>query len=215
MERQKLNGLVITEMWLNDKENDKIWMDCSLFNSGNGYKISVVNRPGIKKGGGLALIYRNSTEILVEDGTSDGQRSFEYAIWKLSIKNKNILVGVYHPPDVTTINEFHNDFLDFVGNLRVKYRNLVSLGDFSIHINNMDSEDAHHFLQAMEAMGLKQKVEYPTHIKGNILDLVFTGQFKANYKLKDMYWRFDFRSLSHIHSTLPITKKISRDFGLL
>ena len=59
MEKQELNGLVITETWLNDnKENDKIWMDCSLFNSGNDYKISVVNIPGIKKGGGLALIYR-------------------------------------------------------------------------------------------------------------------------------------------------------------
>ena len=55
-------------------------MDCSLFNSGNGYKISVVNRPGIQKGG-LALIYRNSTGILVEDGSGDGQRSFEYSIW--------------------------------------------------------------------------------------------------------------------------------------
>ena len=33
MEKQKLNGLVITEMWLKDnKENDKIWMDCSLLN---------------------------------------------------------------------------------------------------------------------------------------------------------------------------------------
>ena len=68
-------------MWLKDnKENDKIWMDCSLFNSGNSYKISVVNRPGIKKGGGLALIYRNSTEISVEGGIGDCQRLFEYAI---------------------------------------------------------------------------------------------------------------------------------------
>ena len=79
-----LNRLVIIEMWLKDnKENDKIWMDCSLFNSGDGYKISVVNRPGIKKGGGLALIHRNSTEISVEDSTGYGQRSFEYTIWKL------------------------------------------------------------------------------------------------------------------------------------
>ena len=31
MEKQKLNGLLITETWLKDnKENDKIWMDCSL-----------------------------------------------------------------------------------------------------------------------------------------------------------------------------------------
>ena len=48
MEKQFLNGLFITEMWLKDnKENDKIWMDCSLFNSGDSYKISVVNKPGI------------------------------------------------------------------------------------------------------------------------------------------------------------------------
>ena len=38
----------------------------------------------------------------------------------------------------------------------------------------------------MTAMGLKQKVEYPTHIKGNILNLVFTGEFKADYKLKEI-----------------------------
>ena len=89
-------------------------------------------------------------------------------------------MGVYCPPDLTTVNEFHDDFLKFVGNLRLKYRNLVILGDFNIHINNMDSEDTHQFLQTMEAMGLKQKVEYPTHIKRNILDLVFMDEFKAD-----------------------------------
>ena len=35
-------------------------------------------------------------------------------------------------------------------------------------------------------MGLKQMVEYPTHIKGNILDLIFTDEFKADYNLKDI-----------------------------
>ena len=85
---------MITETWLKDnKKNDKIWMDCSLFNLGDGYKISVVNRPGIKKGGGLALIHRNSTEISVEDGTGDGERSFKYAIWKLSKIQKHYISG--------------------------------------------------------------------------------------------------------------------------
>ena len=179
---------MITEMWLNDsKENDKIWLDCTLFNSGDGYRISVMNRPGIKKGGGLALIYRNTTEISVEDGTGYSQRSFEYTIRKLSIKNKNIiLVDVYHPPDLTTGNEFNDDFLDFVCNLRLKYRNLVILGHFNIHINNTDSDNAHQFLQTMEAIGRKQKLEYPTHIKGNILDLIFMDDFKVDYKLKDI-----------------------------
>ena len=94
-------------------------------------------------------------------------------------------MGVYNPPDLTTISEFHNDFLDF-DNLRLKYRNLVILGDFNIHINNTDSGDAHQFLHTIEAIGLKQKVEYPTHIKGNILDLIFMDEFEADYKFKDI-----------------------------
>ena len=70
---------------------------------------------------GLALIHRNSTEISVEGGTGDGQTSFKYAIWKLSIKYKNIiLVGVYCPWDLTTVNEFHDYFFDSVGNQRLK-----------------------------------------------------------------------------------------------
>ena len=73
-----------------------------------------------------------------------------------------------------------------MGNLRLKYRNLVILGDFKIHINNTDSEDVNQFLQTMEVMGCKQKVEYPTCITGNILDLIFTDEFKADYKLKDI-----------------------------
>ena len=102
-------------------------------------------------------------------------------------KNKNIiLVGVYCPPDLTTINKFHDDFLNFVVNVRLLHRNSVIFGDFNIHINNKDSADAHQFLQTMEAMGLKLKVEYPTHIKGNILDLVFTDEFKVDYKVKDI-----------------------------
>ena len=35
-------------------------------------------------------------------------------------------------------------------------------------------------------MGLKQNVEYPNHIKGNNLDLIFTDEFKADYKLKEI-----------------------------
>ena len=93
-------------------------------------------------------------------------------------------MGVFYPPDLTTVNEFHDDFFNFVGNLTLKYRKLVILRDFNIHINNKDSEDAHQFLPTMEATGLKQKVEYPTHIKGNILALVFTDEFKVDYKLK-------------------------------
>ena len=63
-------------------------------------------------------------------------------------------MGVYHAPDLTTVNAFHNDFLNFVGNLRLKYRYLVIIGDFNIHINNKDSEDTNQFLQTMEAMEL-------------------------------------------------------------
>ena len=111
---------------------------------------------------------------------------------------------MYHQLDLTTINEFHDDFLDFVDNLRPKYRNLVILGDINININNTDSDDTHQFLQTMEAMGHKQKVKYPTNIKGNILDLIFMDEFKADYKLKDIC----IRDLISDHYLIPLVCNI-------
>ena len=85
--------VVITETWL--PENDQNWIDASEL-SKYGYKIQTKNRIG-KKGGGIALIYR---EILNVEWIDQQQtlETFKICIW--SIKSKGItshIHGIYRP----------------------------------------------------------------------------------------------------------------------
>ena len=52
--------------------------------------------------------------------------------------------------------------------LAVKFKYIMFLGDFNIHVNNADNEDAIQFIEMCDAVGLQQE----THISGNTLDLV-------------------------------------------
>ena len=51
---------------------------------------------------------------------------------------------------------------------------LIIAGDFNIHVNDVNSSDARQFIDAMEALGFDQLVDFCTHKSGNILDLMFT-----------------------------------------
>ena len=44
---------------------------------------------------------------------------------------------------------------------------LVILGDFNIHVNDVNDPNASIFLDIMTALGLKQHVRGPTHKTGN------------------------------------------------
>ena len=47
-------------------------------------------------------------------------------------------------------------------------------GDFHVHINDPDNDEARQLLDAIEALGFNQKVGFCTHKSGNILDLLMT-----------------------------------------
>lgn len=54
------------------------------------------------------------------------------------------------------------------------FSNLIILGDFNIHVNTPSCHLVSEFLQLLDCFSLTQHVHIPTHIKGNILDLVIT-----------------------------------------
>ena len=61
-------------------------------------------------------------------------------------------------------------------NIVTSNTNLVIIGDFIIHVNDVDDPNASMFLDTMTALGLKQHVRGPTHKSGNCLDLIFTEE---------------------------------------
>ena len=52
--------------------------------------------------------------------------------------------------------------------------NVLILGDFNLNINDQTDEYTGIFTDTMEALGLSQHVEHPTHRLGNTLDLIFS-----------------------------------------
>ena len=93
------------------------------------------------------------------------------------MRNKTLtVVGVYHPPLGTTRNtpvRFLAQVSELVQYLFTNHKNLVLLGDFNIHINKLDNQDAQSYMDTMEALGLVQHVDQQTHQLGNTLDLIY------------------------------------------
>ena len=131
------------------------------------------------KGGGLAIIYKLGSGIkcvLMENGEKS---SFQFAVWKLEIRNKVLtVVRIYHPPTKHLVNNSHaisiTEFLDFMCELQLRSKNIVIIGNFNLYFNDKSNADAQQFIDMVEASGMKQWIDFPMHKQGNTLDLIIT-----------------------------------------
>ena len=99
--------------------------------------------------------------------------SFQFAVWKLEIKNKVLtVVRIYHPPTKHLVNDsngiFITEFLDFMGELQLGSKNIVILGNFNLHVNDKSDTDGQQFIDMVEASGMKQWINF-LHINKGIL----------------------------------------------
>ena len=86
---------VLTETWLWDSLADKAWLQGYELNN-NGYHIDTVNRNN-RKGGGIAIVHKESIKVKVVCKGDKG--SFEYGIWKASMKSVTVtVIAIYRPP---------------------------------------------------------------------------------------------------------------------
>ena len=86
------------------------------------------------------------------------------------------ILGLYRPLAGSPV-EFLTEFTNWITDVVVQDTNLLVVGDFNLHINNENDENAANFMELMVALGLVQHVTRPTHKCGNILDLMFMENF--------------------------------------
>ena len=140
-----------------------------------GIKTQMVNRNNGKSGGGLALVYRQQYQC--KTLKTQSYPSLELGLWRLKIKGiYQVILGVYHPSYSTqnriTDNEAMDDLLNCLSEILPEYRNIIIMGDFNFHYNNLDDPLIYMLDNSLHTLGLDQLVEDPTHKDGNILDLV-------------------------------------------
>ena len=91
------------------------------------------------------------------------------------------MIGIYHPPysghHLTTNNMFIGDLIEWLAESLVNDKNMITMGDFNIHIKKREDKDATAFMNTIESLSFQQYVNFSTHRMGNTLDLVLTESF--------------------------------------
>ena len=182
---------VITEIWLNN-------LDPTIISDLNREGYIFKPFPRSRKGGGLAISYRDTIDIKQLD-SSEEDLPFEYVHWRVTANHFSFsLIGVYHPPPSATNKTTNQQFIDKLAEILMpiatEQRNVVILGDFNIHVNDQDDLDNILLQDWLEASGLINHVTFPTHISGNTLDLVLTKQQQSLHVLSTQQGISFFRS---------------------
>ena len=165
LDNLNINLAVLTETWIKDTPKDKAWLNQSELMQNN-ITVKTHNRPSQKKGGGIALIHKMSLNI--QQCKQGNTPTMKYAVWKPIGNNAPIhLIGLYHlpPPDGMTTTMFLDEITELLMTLIPKY-NIMLLGDFNMHIEDISNPDNIIFTHTMEALGLIQHVKSPTHKQG-------------------------------------------------
>ena len=86
-----------------------------------------------------------------------------------------LVIVIYRPQAVGLSPEiFLDDFSTLLEELIVCSEELLIMGDFNLHIDDIENTQAVRFISLLDSFGLKQHVVSPTHRGGHILDLVIT-----------------------------------------
>ena len=83
------------------------------------------------------------------------------------------LLVAYRPPS-SFIAYFFTEF-EFLIELQLSSNiDLFFIGDYNIHIDDLNDYNARHFLELLNSFDLLQYVTHPTHDSGHTIDLVIT-----------------------------------------
>ncbi len=166
--------IVLTETWL-FPTNDVTFL------SNLGYQIFRVDREW-SLGGGCAICVPQHLQILHDPGTNFSSPLMEAMYLDLIVPNgKTRLINIYRPPGA---NEGMPDALvSYIESAMQDKIPTLIFGDFNYPNINWEDCVANSkfmgqdiFVERMVLMGLTQQVHEPTHIQGNILDLIFTSE---------------------------------------
>ena len=117
--------------------------------------------------------------------------TIEHGMWSTTIRNS---------PIGSSKGNTHAKCLDGASKLTqllmTMYTNLVLLGNFNIHTQDTENPDSIIYNDMMEALGLQQYIDKPTHRLGNTIDLIymenldrvrvihsFIGNFISNHRI--------------------------------
>ena len=113
------------------------------------------------------------------DEYKEERSTFELLECDFGHNNKSFKVAImYRPPPLLkktpTAQQFLEELEPYMIDKSTCTNHFILLGDFNIHVNKPDDAIAADLLNLMQSCNMIQHVHTATHVKGNILDLVFS-----------------------------------------
>ena len=166
--------IALTETWVKNDTPSAVM--CDLIPQG--YSIKQLPRPGQRRGGGVALIYRSSIQVSCKH-SAVAYQSFEHLDCEISTKFKNFTLSVIYRPPPSNVNglsvgTFLDEWSTYLASKAISPSSPILTGDLNFHIDVSQDADASRFLHTICTAGFKQHVVGPTHNKGHTLDVVLT-----------------------------------------
>ena len=168
---EALEILCISETWLSENVLDAVLVV-------PGYKLFRCDRPGGRRGGGVAILVSDDLRVSRLCDTSDCVSGVE-ALW-LSVGGAGrttVVVGaIYRPPGVLSAQTRGA----IRGQLELALatgKHVFALGDFNVNLLASDTADARSFCMLLKDLNLTQLVTKPTHPHpvSSLLDLAITS----------------------------------------
>ena len=73
-----------------------------------------------------------------------------------------------------TNGDILDEFTDWAVESVSTCNNVILMGDFNLHINDPNDDDACNFIETTQALGFHQNISFPIHVSSNTLDLIFS-----------------------------------------
>lgn len=89
------------------------------------------------------------------------------------------------------------------------------MGDFNLHVDDLENSDSMKFLDLLESYGLQQHVTVSTHKHGHTLDLIITRQLIKDSPCVDRYISDHAAVLCSLHSDKPSLTAKNVSYGKL
>ena len=128
-----------------------------------------------KQGGGVGILAKSGIEV--EKLNTPKFKQFELIEVILKGYKKKFLFSTFYRTgalDTRNKEEFLSEIEEYTTSLTVKKEDIILWGDFNIHVEDSNDTFAEDFIDLMKSMGFEQLIDFPTHIRGGTLDLVFT-----------------------------------------
>ena len=163
-------------------------------------------RPDRRQGGGITIVFKKN--IKVKDYTTRGKvfKTMEYANLSLHFNVKTINLYVFYRWAATSVIDFCNELVClFKENITNDKGDIILIGDFNIHRDDMGRSDTLTFLDTLDSLDLRNHVNFSTHRSQHYLDLFIDSRLSPT--ITEIRQGFMLSDHHFTHSRINITKE--------